>query len=305
MACDYPRHVWRARYGGPFAERRIVFKEEDGIGKGFEIPCGRCTGCRLEHSRQWAMRCMHEASLHESNAFITLTYADESLPSDGSLVKHHYQDFMKRFRARIAPRRIRFFACGEYGEQFSRPHYHGCIFGYEFSDKQLFKESGETRLFVSPLLADLWRFGNHLIGDVTFESAAYVARYVVKKYSGYDSAEHYLRVDERTGEVVSVEPEFALMSRRPGIGRDWYDKFNAEVFPRDEVIVNGKAVRPPKYYDNLCKASSEAVYKEVKDQRADLAWMHRSDNTPERLAVRRKVREARTRNLIRSFESGT
>ena len=123
------------------------------------LPCGKCMGCRLERSRQWAMRCMHEAQMHEDNCFITLTYRPDDLPKDGSLNKKHFQDFMKRFRHRYSDTKIRYYMCGEYGEDFGRPHYHACIFGFDFPDKVHWKTFNGCKLFTSEILEDLWSFG--------------------------------------------------------------------------------------------------------------------------------------------------
>ena len=124
----------------------------------FELPCGQCIGCRLEYSRQWAIRCMHEASLYEDNCFITLTYDQDHLPHDRSLNKSHFQKFMKRLRKRFGGG-IRFYHCGEYGERTRRPHYHACIFNFDFSDKKLFKIVNNHRLYTSEQLEELWPFG--------------------------------------------------------------------------------------------------------------------------------------------------
>ena len=96
------------------------------------VPCGRCMGCRLEKSRQWAVRCVHEAKFYEDNCFVTLTYAPEHLPKDGSLNRKHVQDFIKRLRRRLDDRKIRVFYCGEYGDKLRRPHYHLCLFNCDF-----------------------------------------------------------------------------------------------------------------------------------------------------------------------------
>jgi hypothetical protein len=133
MPCYFPITAWRSKDGKNEAGKwPVVFKPTAGyLDKELKLPCGRCIGCRLERSRQWAVRCVHEASLHEKNCFITLTYSPENLPKDGSLDVSHFQKFMKRFRKRFGPG-IRFFHCGEYGESLSRPHYHACIFGFDF-----------------------------------------------------------------------------------------------------------------------------------------------------------------------------
>lgn len=247
-----------------------------------QLPCGQCVGCRLERSRQWAVRCMHEASLHEDNCFITLTYDDASLPEDGSLDKRHWQLFAKRMRKRCGS--FRFFHCGEYGEKLGRPHYHACIFGFDFPDKVYFKDShsGE-KLYTSRLLDDLWSLGYGTVGAVSFESASYVARYVMKKVTGEAADSHY----------GGLQPEYVTMSRRPGIARGWFERWSNEVFPSDEVIARGFPCKPPRYYDVLQEAAEPSVFDLVKRKRRIELRKHSKDLTPERLAVREKCAKAR------------
>lgn len=224
------------------------------------VPCGNCLGCDLERSRQWAVRCMHEASLHEENAFVTLTYDDEHLPMAGSLDERAFPLFMKRLRKHISPRKVRYFYCGEYGEQMSRPHYHCILFGWWPSDSVHCGFRGDHRVYRSASLAKLWDAGFHEIGSVSFDSAAYVARYVTKKIRGVAAESHYAAVDGETGEVFWRVPEFAQMSRRPGIGAGWFGKFEDELEPDGTVVVEGQEVPMPRYYRKLMKdVSPEAA----------------------------------------------
>lgn len=226
-----------------------------------QLRCGQCIACRLEKSRQWAVRCMHEASLYRASSFVTLTYDDEHLESL-SLNYRDFQLFNKRARRKLGP--FRFFMCGEYGEKGWRPHFHTAMFGVHFGDRYPWRKSPSGHpLYRSQTLEALWPNGGCEIGDVTFESAAYIARYVTKKVTGDAAQEHYCRVDDRTGEIVQLEPEFTQMSRRPGIGRPWFDRYKTEVFPRDSVVVRGKIVRPPRFYSEILKATDEAMYEEV------------------------------------------
>lgn len=170
-------------------------------GEAVQLPCGQCIGCRLDYSLHWAVRCMHEAQMHDENCFLTLTYSDEHVPSSGSLDKGALQKFWKRLRKRFPERRIRYFACGEYGERLHRPHYHACVFGFDFPDRELFMMREGIPLYTSEALAQCWPFGFCSIGDVTFESAAYVARYACKKITGEAASRHYERIDYETGEI--------------------------------------------------------------------------------------------------------
>ena len=181
MACFQPLHAYHASEADSEGKRAISFSRPKGDSRMVKLSCGQCIGCRLERSRQWALRCSHEASMYDENCFITLTYREDALPPLGSLDKRHFQLFMKRLRKRYPKKTIRYFQCGEYGEKLSRPHYHACLFNHDFDDKKLFKVEGENRLYVSEKLTQLWPYGYSTVGAVTFESAAYVARYVTKK----------------------------------------------------------------------------------------------------------------------------
>ncbi len=294
MPCFSPLKGFRAMGGG------IVFSRSMSMGLPMAVPCGQCIGCRLERSRQWAVRCMHEASLYEDNCFVTLTYSDDFLPPGGSLRKRDFQLFMKRLRKHFTGRTIRFYHCGEYGENTFRPHYHALLFNLEFPDKVLWSERGSFSVFRSGVLESLWPFGQSEIGTVTFESAAYVARYITKKITGPLAEDHYRVVDSCTGEFVDRTPEYSTMSLRPGIGRGWYEKFKSDVYPSDEVISRGVGCRPPAYYDSLLYKEDSDVAALVKRKR--LFKRNLEDCTPERLAVREVCTRSR---LTRAREMET
>lgn len=230
--------------------------------------------------------------MHELNVFITLTYSDEFLPPDGSLVKRHFQTFMKRLRKLHGHRKVRYFHCGEYGDQTNRPHYHAILFGIDFADKRLHSKNAQGNpLYVSDTLDKLWGLGNCWLGAVTFESAAYVARYCLKKVNGDLAESHY----------EGREPEYATMSRRPGIGAGWYEAFKDDVYPSDFVVLRGHKVSPPKYYDKLRNRELLTDMETVKLARIGKAKKHKADQTPERLEVRRIVQESKMKLLKRSI----
>jgi len=272
------------------------------------IPCGQCRFCRLEHSRQMAMRCMHEASLYPRNCFLTLTYDDEHLPPGGTLDYEAPVLFMKRFRERCGAG-IRSYGCAEYGELLSRPHYHLCIFNYDFSDKTLFKK-GQFPLYTSKLLSELWTDGHSSIGELTFESADYVARYVTKKMTGPLAQEHYGdRLPERS----------ICVSRRPGIGREWAVQNPKLLREHDLVILRGKKMRPPKYYDKLFDLADPQAFAMVKAKRKeagqDAAWRLQKEiasrnrrygklHPPHRLLVMAQVQDLKFQLLKRGYENG-
>lgn len=270
-----------------------------GIGDRIDLPCGRCIGCRLERSRQWATRIMLEAQAHEKTSFLTLTYSEDHLPNPPSLNYEHFQRFMKRLRFELGP--ARFFMCGEYGDTTRRPHYHVCLFGHDFSDDRVLYRTTDAghALYISPALARLWSYGHCLIGELTFESAAYVARYVLKKVTGAPAAVHYSYVS-RDGEVSQLQPEFCRMSLKPGIGAKWFDKYRSDVYPHDYVVVNGVKCKPPRYFDKLYKRIDSNRFLDIQDQREYNGYQRRDDNSDARLAVRREVKEAAISSLKRS-----
>jgi len=282
-----------------------------------EVPCGQCIGCRMDKSRDWALRCIHEAQSHQENSFVTLTYEDSQLPLVGSLNVRHWQLFAKRLRHRIQqepfrtpqetpkpPRKtFRFFHCGEYGEREGRPHYHAAIFGLDFhEDRKFYKVKRGNTYYTSKILEDTWGHGFAIIGELTFQSAAYVARYITKKITGDQAAAHYQHIDQATGAVSQLKPEYTTMSRRPGIGKNWFEKYRTDVFPHDYVVANGARCRTPKYYDNEYELSDADDFALIRAQRRRLAARRIKNNTPERLAVRERVQEAKYKLLKRPIE---
>jgi len=280
---------------------RLVFNSAKALNPNnpVSIPCGNCIGCRVDRSREWAVRCQHEASMHEANCFITLTYADEHLPEDYSVHVRTFQLFMKKLRNNVPDTKIRFFACGEYGDLNLRPHYHALLFNHDWSDKILFqKTQSDSLLYTSELLSSLWPHGFATSGDVTYQSAAYVARYVMKKINGERAADHYQRIHPITGKLVKVEPEFCVQSRRPGIGAAWFDKYKGDAFPSDFIIVDGKQHPVPKFY---AKKLAEEELTTVKRTRKKNALPRKKDATPERLRVREEVKSQSLKQLQRKL----
>lgn len=239
--------------------------------------------------------------MHKHNCFITLTYNDENLPEGGSLNKRHFVLFMKRLRKRYG-KDIRFFHCGEYGEKFKRPHHHACIFNHDFHDKQLHSINRNVKLYRSENLEKLWKYGYSTIGLVTFESAAYVARYIMKKITGDRAEEHYNEIDKSTGEILQERlPEYVTMSRRPGIGKPWYDKFKGDVYPRDELVIRKNFVcKPPRYYDDLYDIENHREMVKIKSKRK--GGIDPEENTTERLLTKEAIKIAKAEKLKRNYE---
>lgn len=281
----------------------MVFSERGQISQELKLPCGQCIGCRVQRAQGWAIRCMHEAQMHEVNSFVTLTYNDDNIQA--SLRYSDFQLFMKRLR-KVNDGKVRFFCAGEYDDNL-RPHFHALLFGCRFPNA---KEVGKE-LYRSAELERLWPHGFSSFGSVTYASAAYVARYALKKITGPSAPEHYERVDVRTGELVQCVPEFCHMSLKPGIGRAWFDRYWRDVYmARDAVVVKGKLHSPPRYYDHLLAsltaASSMGIFAndpleaEKELDRYTKSERFKDDCTPERLLVRESVMKARMNLYQRS-----
>ncbi|UOF79017.1 replication associated protein [Microviridae sp.] len=258
------------------------------------LSCGRCIGCRLERSRQWAVRCMHEAQLWDKNCFVTLTYDKDHLPVGGGLVYEHFRLFVRRLRKAARKSDVRFYMCGEYGEARRRPHYHACLFNWDFDDKVPAGKSGSGfDQFRSPLLERLWTFGRARVSAMNFETAAYTARYVCAIEDGKGLEKVYEAVDLETGEVHEVPREFARMSLRPGIGARWYEKFWSDVYPEGEVVVNGHKARAPAYYDRRYRLQNLPGYFSMLEKRHLQSVEGIPETMPDRLGARQVVTEAR------------
>ena len=248
--------------------------------------------CRLAKVRDWGIRAIHEAQMHEKNSFITLTYNEDHLPIDNSVDVRHWQLFAKRLRKHYG--KFRFLHCGEYGDQNKRPHYHACLFGIDFSDARIvLKQDKDNILWTSPTLEKIWGMGYCTVGPLNYDTAAYVARYTLKKMGGEAAKTQYERVDEQTGEVTEVRPEYATMSRRKGLGQTWFEKYASDVYPDDFVVVKGKKFRPPKYYDELLDRINPKMMEELKVQRQNVTKQKSKDETHERRKVKDKVIRAK------------
>ncbi len=236
------------------------------------LPCGQCVGCRLERSRQWAIRISQEASLYDNNCFITLTYSDQYCPK--SLDLRDFQLFMKRLRKKYG-NGIRFFHCGEYGDLNGRPHYHVALLNFDFPDKKLYYSYNGFNYFLSESLSDLWPYGIHLISDLTYDSAGYIARYVLKKITGDASVDAY----------QDKKPPYVTMSRRPGIGYPWIEKYLENVYNLDRIVVKGHESLPPRYYDSILKERYPEWLEFIKERRC-ARFADDYNNTLSRLTVR-------------------
>ncbi len=285
MACFSPIPAYRSHGGG------ITCSPTNGgfYDRHLEVACGQCIGCRIERRRQWAVRILHESMMHDENSFVTLTIDDKHLPDDRSLDVRHFQLFLKRYRKSSGP--LRYFHCGEYGDQTDRPHYHAILFGTNFSqDRKIYSETKTNTLYQSEHLNSLWELGNCLIGDVSLQSARYVAGYINKKITGQRAEEHYQFIEPKTGEVFDRKPEYATMSRRPGIGSTYYERWWRQMYPRDEVVVGTKPQQPPKYYDEKYKLTHPEEFEKIEKKRKAKAIKYEHEKTYDRLRTRERVK---------------
>lgn len=264
MSCDAPIQAYRGGVVNPATGKRPMQFRLAGAYSGVRqmLPCGKCAGCRLEYSRRWAIRLMHENKMHKASEFVTLTYRNEDLPHVGTLVPRDLQLFHKRLHNRLMDLRgygIRYYGCGEYGDINKRPHYHSLLFGVRFEDKVLYSVNGRgNEVFTSKTLDDIWGLGDCKIGSVSFESCAYVARYCLKKVDGAKREDGHYAVVDSDGVVHERVPEFAHMSRRPGIGSSYFNKYGSEISTHDSIIVNSREVPSIRYYDLKIEALDPA-----------------------------------------------
>lgn len=254
------------------------------------VPCGRCFGCFMRRKRDWALRMRHEAQMHKRNCFLTLTFDEDHLPFDRSLDVRDWQLFAKRMRKRMG--RFRFFHAGEYGPENLRPHYHACIFGLDFEDKVEVGASKSGRpMWMSATLTELWKQGIATVQPFSERTAAYTAGYVVEKARFSYFALNNPRVCPHTGEVWEVRPEYHTMSRRPGIGHGWLEKYGETDLWRggEAVSADGHVSAVPHYYVRKLKETDPEAFEAFDEKRKNRAKFV----SDEQLAIREKNAIAR------------
>lgn len=352
MSCYYPLRAWRAKSPNPSGKYGLTFKRSEAQqDEELNIACGNCIGCRLERSKVWAIRCQHEASCHPFNCFITLTYDDEHLPDDGSLVKKHFTQFMKNLRKRVAPSNIRFYMCGEYGqdqalaaegiEAIGRPHYHAILFninpieqadpyngslGVMYEDKKILKSkqkptskfgivgrvenspSGEKQ-YLSTVIQKAWGKGRTRVSPMSFEAAAYVARYCTKKLNPGNTPEseqaffdRYSKLNPETGEVNLVEPEYTNMSRNGGIGSLWFEKYKNDL-GKGYLTVNGVEMSIPSYYESLLEKDMDNadMIDNIKEKKREFLSSNTDKYEADRLRVAERIKRKQLKQLKREL----
>ncbi len=234
--------------------------------------------------------------MYECNCFVTLTYRSKDectarqlkkghyVPSDYSLNKKHFQKFIRRIRKKFPGKTIRYFHCGEYGDENLRPHYHACLFNIDFDDEEIYDNTEGRALYSSPLLEKLWPYGFSTVAELNFDTAAYTAGYILKKINGKAAFDEYLRNDEY-GVAFWVLAPYITMSLKPGIGEGFYKRYKSDFFPADESPVPGKGIikKVPRYYETILQNEDLATFEQVKLLRERFMAAHREDFTPERL----------------------
>lgn len=348
MACFHPLKAFYRLEPGT-RKKDIVFANQAEIDQGFairdnkhylnpiDIPCGQCSGCRLEYSRQWATRCVLEAQKYEHNYFVTLTYhphyeylitqhnscvvedTGEFLEWDSlTLVPDQLKKFMKDLRRyyeyHFNHTGIRFFACGEYGSKKMRPHFHLILFNCPIPDLkyECMNYNGDS-YFSSQIFNKLWSVNNDpknpigfvTIGECNFDTCSYVARYMMKKQKGLNSSYY---------SDLGLVPPFTRSSRMPGIARDYYDSERDKIYDLDSLVItdgSGKArkVRPPKYFDRLYDIECPEDFDRIKAKRSESAEnslrqkLERTDHDKDSyLAVCERNFENRVIKLLRSLD---
>lgn len=247
-----------------------------------EVGCSQCIGCRMDRAQQWAARCVHENQVHgEVGQFLTLTFDDDHVPADYSLDHSIFQRFMKRVRKDAGPG-LRFFMCGEYGEKLLRPHFHALFFNYAYEDLVPCEETEYGMLYQSAHLLSHWRQGNCLVGALTLRSASYVARYNLKTVKSWNNPD-----------LLGRTPEYIRMSTRPGIGREWWNRYRK--LTHDYVVVDGVKLKTPKYYDKLMEDEFPEELRELKYRRAEAL----KSDTYRRLMIREEAAKLRQRRIER------
>lgn len=287
LACT--RHL-RA-YKGP---NGIAFNSREGYADmPLTLRCGACIGCRIDRQTGWMIRMMHELQMAEKACFATFTYNDDCVPDDHGLRVEHWQEAAKRIRANIGD--FRFFMAAEYGGDKLRPHYHAAIFGQDFTnDRVRVNVKGSPHYWwTNEAVTSAWRKGYVTVGELNSTTARYICNYMLKKVTGKKAKAAYERIDPLTGETWDVRPEFSTMSRRPGLGASWFDRYCDDVYPQDVVVLDGKKYRPPQFYDRLLQDRDPAMWRKVEARRNEWVQKHSEDLTPDRLEVKERIINAR------------
>lgn len=296
------------------------------------IPCGNCIGCRLDYSREWANRGYLEAKCWDQNWFVTLTYDEDhiTVPEEtiddqgftytqeenwiGTLVPQELTAFMKALRQIMKREQkqdgIRFMACGEYGSEGERPHYHIILFNCNLPIDSFYNPRiiNNEIYWQNKIIERSWGKGICNISEANWNNIAYTARYITKKINGKESDQIY----KERGQIK----EFFRVSRMPGIGQLYYEKHKKEIYDRDEIIIKNKAgivsSKPPEYFDRLYEQENPEEFKKIRAKRRKMMRQQNiiKDQTYsygrlENLEVEARTKKEKTQKLIRTFEAKT
>lgn len=298
MPCYKPSVAYLPLDGG-----QLSFTEKKNC-RTVSIACRQCIGCRIMMQTAWTVRIMAEANMNSENWFITWTYDDAHMPVNGSLQYSDFQYLNRKLRKELGS--FRFFVAAEYGDSFGRCHFHSINFGLHLPDLEVKRFASGSVRYTSKTLERLWGKGNVFIGTVTPQSARYVASYCLKKLGGKLAEDKYSRVDESTGEIVRLTPEFARMSLKPGIGASFFDKYWQEIVANRAVVgAGGVKYSIPRFFNERINAwDDDALVSAIQADFATNAASYRAANeadfTPDRLAVREEVAKAR----VKFFKEG-
>jgi len=292
MACNKPLIAYQAIEKGANDTRAISFSPDGGTHP-IALPCGQCIGCRLDKARSWAMRLHLEGFDHKESCFLTLTYDEENVPYGETLVTEDLRRFIKRLRNHFSPARIRYYAVGEYGDDKGRPHYHAILFGADFHDRVVWRDRGDYSIDTSRRLTSIWKHGLATVQSNSIEAAAYVSRYAVKKITGDKAKQHYEALDPETGEILQRLPEFARMSRNPGIGSKWLEKYHGDLYPKG-YVTDGKANKysPPEYFNKLFKKWYPEAFEKLRDERREEVFEKYKNFNQDRADAREKIQKS-------------
>jgi hypothetical protein len=316
MPCTEPKTAYPCGTTENGKQNYIFHRPKNFKGETIEVACGRCVSCQLDKSKEWATRCVHEAQMNEENCFITLTYADEHLPENGTLVKEHYRLFIRRLRRRFKGKKIKYLVAGEYGseENTHRPHWHFCIFGIDMPDKKyLFTNKHGDPVYTSEILLELWQHKGHVtVAAFTYRTGAYTARYTLKKIIEKGQKPQWTHIiDKETGETsydpvrykkaLAMQgkiPEFIMMSK--GIGEKWLEKYHTDT-DKDYVTVNYVKHKVPRYYDKKREERDPESLERIKIKRKEKAKEIKEKTDASELISRDTIKKRQIKQLKRTL----
>jgi len=246
------------------------------------LPCRKCLPCRKKEAMNWSTRMIHESKMHKISIFLTLTYDDEFLPEHNNLTIEHMQKFMKRLRKHLSTRKdelrnplpiikIRYLYVGEYGDTSGRAHYHACVFGYVPDDLILHSKKPQYNIYKSETLTNLWGKGFVSIGYFNSATANYCSKYILKTLVGKDALKQFQITDSDTGELIQKQPPFKIMSRNPGLGSTFFEKYESDLINHDKAVIDGKELPVPDYYIRKLKKTDIQQYENIKRDRHNQA----------------------------------